>query len=161
MDFNDLIYRIYDKYRIFQVIFMDGIPFLELWPEYHQELICNLILEFAALFLLTLLIVQFFRRKHRSFELTLFFQMCLIDVAMTLCSIGFESVLKLWAPKMSKTITMGDGLFLMICDPVKDMVTNRFIQLLSEQAVNEGIPVDISYETDTNAPLDQIISRYI
>ena len=52
-------------------------------------------------------------------------------------------------------------LFLMICDPVKDMVTNRFIQLFREQAVNEGIPVDISYETDTNAPLDQIISRYI
>ncbi len=65
---------------------MDGIPFLELWPEYRQELICNLILEFSALFLLTLLIVQFLRRKHRSFELTLFFQMCLIDVAMTLCS---------------------------------------------------------------------------
>ena len=81
MDFNDLIYRIYDKYRIFQVIFMDGIPFGELWPEYRQELICNLILE-------------------------------------------------LWAPEMSKTITMGDGLFLMICDPVKDMVTNRFIQLV-------------------------------
>ena len=42
----------------------------------------------------------------------------------------FGIILKLWAPEMSKTITMGDGLFLMICDPVKDMVTNRFIQLV-------------------------------
>lgn len=72
-----------------------------------------------------------------------------------------SAILKSWEPELTKTINMGDGLFLLVSEPVKDIVADRFISLLSEQFKNEGIPVDISYETDRDAPLDEMLSKYL
>ena len=69
---------------------MDQKPFLDLFPYYKQELTINLILEFTTLLILSLLIIQFIRRKHRTFELTLFFQMCLCDVFMVIFAMALD-----------------------------------------------------------------------
>ena len=69
---------------------MDQKPFLELFPFYKQQITINLILEFSALLILSLLIIQFIRRKHRTFELTLFFQMCFCNVLMAFVSMAID-----------------------------------------------------------------------
>ena len=70
-------------------------------------------------------------------------------------------ILKAWEPDLCKTVSMGDGLFLLVSAPVKDSVAERFIHFLTEQAKNEGLPVDANYETDREAPLDELLRKYI
>lgn len=72
-----------------------------------------------------------------------------------------SSILKIWAPDQCKTIAMGDGEFLMISGPVKDSLSERFIELLTEQVKNRGIPMEATYETDYDSAMDAIISRYV
>ena len=72
-----------------------------------------------------------------------------------------SSILKIWAPDQCKTVAMGDGEFLMISGPVKDSLSERFIELLTEQVKNRGIPMEAAYETDYDSAMDAIISRYV
>lgn len=70
-------------------------------------------------------------------------------------------IIKSWEPDLSKTINMGDGRFLLISEPARNNVVERFIFLISEQLKSEGIPVDASFETDRDAPLDEILRKYL
>ncbi len=71
-------------------------PFLEIIPEYRQDLMIDLIIYFATLLILSMLIVQFIRRKHRFFELTLFFQMCITDILMVIFGMAFDIAPVFW-----------------------------------------------------------------
>lgn len=71
-------------------------PFLEVMPDYLRTLSIDLVMDFVTILILALLIVQYFRRKHRSFELTLFFQMCICNLLMVLCSMIFDIVPVFW-----------------------------------------------------------------
>ena len=70
------------------------------------------------------------------------------------------ALLKTWAPTECKTIALGDGVFLLVSGPVKDSVAVRFIALLTEQAKSQGLPVEADYETDREAPLDELLRKY-
>lgn len=71
-------------------------PFLEIIPEYRQDLAIDLIIDVVTLLILTMLIVQYFRRKHHLFELTLFFNMCITDVLMVLFGMAFDIAPVFW-----------------------------------------------------------------
>ncbi len=68
----------------------EAAPFMEIVPGYGHTVTNDLILEIAALVILILLIVQYVRRKHHAFELSLFFQMCLTDLLMVICFMAFD-----------------------------------------------------------------------
>ena len=69
-------------------------------------------------------------------------------------------ILKDWLPEQSKAIDMGDGLFLLVSDAVKDYVVQRFIFFISEQAKDRGIPVDAGFETDHDGPMAEVLRKY-
>lgn len=70
------------------------------------------------------------------------------------------SILKAWKPEECKLIAMGDGLFLLVSGPVKDFIVERFISLITEQAKNEGLPVEADYETDREGAMDALLEKY-
>ena len=71
------------------------------------------------------------------------------------------AILKSWEPDLCKTINMGDGLFLLVTEAVKDSVSERFIFFLTKQAENKGIPVEAGYETDREGPMDELLGKYV
>ena len=70
--------------------------FFEIVPEYFQSVIYDLVIDLAAILILALLMVQFFRRKHRNFELILFFQMCLCNMLMVIFAMAFDIAPAFW-----------------------------------------------------------------
>ena len=61
-----------------------------LTDEVAQDFVVDLAICFVALTILILLMIQFFRRKHRTMELSLFFQMCLSVIFLTVDKIVFD-----------------------------------------------------------------------
>ena len=72
-----------------------------------------------------------------------------------------EMLIRSWSPTHSRVITMGDGLFLLVSEAVKDSVAERFISLLTEHANDLGITAEAGYETDPEAPVEMILTKYI
>ena len=70
------------------------------------------------------------------------------------------SILKSWLPEQCKPITMGDGLYLLVSDAVNDNVSKRFIYFVTNNAKEQGIPVEASFETDNDAFMADILKKY-
>lgn len=70
-------------------------------------------------------------------------------------------ILKSWEPDECKTISMGDGLFLLVSNALADSISNRFLSLVTKHAKNEGIPVDADYATDREGSTAELLKKYV
>ncbi|MCR5488002.1 MAG: hypothetical protein K6F35_10865 [Lachnospiraceae bacterium] len=70
------------------------------------------------------------------------------------------AILKTWEPDLSKTIILEEGQFLLMSEPVKDPIAERFITLFTDAAKKEGILVEADYETDRESPIDLLLQKY-
>ena len=64
--------------------------FLDLFPGYLQSMTIDLIIDSITILIIVLLMVQYFRRKHRGYELTIFFRMCVMNMIMVVTSVVFD-----------------------------------------------------------------------
>ncbi len=74
----------------------DTDSFLELFPQFTQIITIDSIIYLGTLLILALLMVQFFKRKHKFHELTMFFRMCVLNALMALCGLAADGFLSFW-----------------------------------------------------------------
>lgn len=108
----------------------------------------------------------FFNRKYLSTLISVARKDNLMGATVIRFRVRSESdvmadILKSWKPEHCKTLTMGDGLFLLVSEPIKDSVAERFIYLVSEQAVSKGLTVDADYVTDREEPVHVMLKKYV
>ena len=63
-------------------------------------------------------------------------------------------ILKNWEPEGKQIITKGNGEFLILSDPLKNVITNRLIAFIDGQLKEQGIQAKASYVTKTDEPAD-------
>ncbi len=74
---------------------------------------------------------------------------------------ALAGILKSWEPDLSKTIAMGDGVFLMVFEAVNNSVSDRFIDLVAQQAESRGIALEADYETDREGSMGELLGKYM
>ena len=74
---------------------------------------------------------------------------------------SFIDIIRSWQPEQCRIIDMGDGTFIMISEPIKDFVAERFISLITDHLKEEGIPIEADYVTDPDSPMDELLEKYL
>ena len=59
-------------------------------------------------------------------------------------------VLKAWEPEGKKIVTMGNGEFLILSDPLKNVITKQLISFIDGQLKEEGITAESDFTTKTD-----------
>ena len=63
-------------------------------------------------------------------------------------------ILKNWEPEGKKIITLGNGVFMILSDPLKNVIANRLISYIDGQMKEQGIEAKTSLITKTDEPAE-------
>ncbi|MCR5092837.1 MAG: hypothetical protein K6B72_02585 [Lachnospiraceae bacterium] len=69
------------------------------------------------------------------------------------------AIIRAWEPYSSRVVTMGDGMFLVIAEALKESLAETFISHVRKNAQEEGLQVEAGYEIWKEGPVPAEIRR--